>query len=122
MIPMPTAITSTGNVTSTPIGDASMRASRTAPPPVSSVSLVLATRLVDALRRQLERGEEAALAARGVEPDARGPGPQIRRIVGRVRRELVRQRPRGRVAEHDELAAIVLEEVAIAQPQQRARR
>src|SRR5687768_18569203 len=109
-MPTPTATTSNGTVIKPPIGDASARAMRIA----GCAALlprerqpVLATALVDEPRGQLEGGQKAALAARGVEPDARRTGPQVRRIFGRVRRQLVRQRARGGVPEHDELAAVV---------------
>src|SRR5688572_22319576 len=123
MMPRPTAITSSGSVIRTPVGDASARPILIAggrSSVVYALRLLLATRLVDALRRELERGQKPALATRRVETDARWSGPQVGRILGRMRRQLVRQRARRRVTEHDELAAVVLEEVAIAQPEQRA--
>ena len=121
-ITSPTAITSSGIVSNTPSGDANIAAIRTGARRSVAAIVRLPTRLVHALRRQFERGEKATFAARRIEPDARRSCPQIRRIVGRVRRQLVQQRARRRVPEHDELAAVVLEEVAVAQPQQRALR
>src|SRR5687768_7311026 len=108
-MPTPTETTSSGTVMSTPIGEASARAIRTAGFPAAEFlpprenQPVLPTALVHQSRRQLEARQEAALTARGVETDARGTGPQVRRIFGRVRRQLVRQRARCRVTEHDEL-------------------
>src|SRR5262245_6839902 len=98
-MPTPTAMTSSGSVTSTPTGDASARPMRTAllGVPVTTCDLGLGTRLVHALRRELERGQKATLAACSIEPDARGACPQVRRIFRRVRRELVWQRACRRV-------------------------
>src|SRR5262245_29125663 len=121
MMPIPTAATSSGSVTSTPRGDASARPICTAGLRSIVVYRVCsATRFVDAVGRELERGQKAALATRGVETDARGSCPQVRRIFWGVCRQLVRQRARRRVTEHDEFAAVVLEEIAVAQPEQRA--
>src|SRR5688500_10451635 len=68
-MPTPTPITSSGIVISTPIGDASARATRIAGPSAAE-SLLLVTSFVDRTRRELERRQEPALATGGVEPDA----------------------------------------------------
>src|SRR5262245_29909945 len=109
-MPSPTATTSTGNVIKTPYGDANARAMRA--PRGARLRLSRATvgcavgsdgelwtrsgavsmsvsRFVYRAGGQLEAGEEAALAAGGIEADACRPRPQIGRIVGRVRRQLV---------------------------------
>ena len=68
--------------------------------------------------RKLERREEAAVTATGIDAHAVFAGPQIGRIFGRVARELRRQVLGARVSEDHHLAAVVGEEVGITQPQQ----
>src|SRR5207253_8857870 len=79
-MPSPTATTSSGNVTSTPIGDASARATRIA----VLWCVVSVTRFIHAIGGQLERGQKPAFATGRVEPDAGRTCPQVGRIVGRI--------------------------------------